>query len=406
MMVRRKLWLVALLVCLMTASIARAEDPFTLTAQTTSGAAGSASASSNNVVDLVGNLINTEDDFAALQNRSLSGSLRYGGVNDAVLFTRNASGSSATINIPSTGFSKTFTADNQNDLEDQIRDFFEKDGADAYADFLREINRLSTIGVTDGNPLATTAILADMGFYRFGFRTRGPGDDALRLPGGWDLKLMGGVNDSDDSDGYFAGLGLAKNFDFGERVSVVWANNFRYRNVEGADIYQVGTTLGLPISLISAKADGGLSWHVTPAFVAGFGGSWDLAAGGVLIGGQITSSLAYHHAGWTIAMGNQIGFFEGTPITWSDFRFDTNTSQQIVKNGIQVIRDLGDGGFIDVGVAYTNLLDDAAVDNYISPTVGLGLYLGESSIVRIGYQGDFADNYTAHGGNVSFLFGF
>ena len=392
----------ALYLCLLVPSLAFAEDPFTLSA---SGGGADASASGNNLVDLVGNLIDSQDEFAPLSNRSIDGTLRYGALNDAVLFTRNSAGTSATITIPSTGYTKTFNADNEDELSDQIEDFFKNDGADAYADFLNEINRLTAIGVTDGNPLATTAILADLGFYRFGFITPADAENPLRINGGWDISLSGGVAETDDADGYFAALGLAKSWRIGDRVAIAWANNFRYRDVEGAAIYQMGSTIGLPIAIINANGNG-LAWHVTPAFVGGFGGSWDLAAGGFLAGGQLTSRLAYHNNGWTIALANQIGFFEGVPIEIDDFRFETNTSQQIAKNGVQLIRDLGDGAYIDVGLAYTSFLDDAFVDDYWSPSAGLGLRFGDSAGLRIGYKGDFADEYTAHGGNVLLYLGY
>jgi hypothetical protein len=385
-----------------------AAKPFSLTA---SGGGTTVTADGDNVVDLAGNLIDSEDQFTALANESISGSLRYGGLNNAVLFSRNASGTSATLTIPSTGFSRTFNAANEDELEDEIRDFFEQEGADAYADFLAEINKRTSLGVNDGNPLATTAMLADMGFFRFGFITRRPGDTSVPLPTGVDLRLSGGVTsaeagDDDDSDldGSFLGLGIGTSFRLGDRVSLTWANAFRYRDIEGSSIYQYGTTIALPIALIPG-GDGGLSWRITPAFVGGFGGSWDLAAGGILMGGQITNSLSIHAGGWTLTMGNQIGVYEGVPIDISDFRFETDTSQTIVKNGLQLVRDLGNGAFIDVGVAYTNLLDDAFVEDYISPDVGVGFRLG-GSVLRIGYHGDFADNFTAHGANASLVFSY
>src|SRR5438874_7193331 len=89
---------------------ARANDPFTLTA---SGGGTNVTASSNNVVDLAGNLINSESQFLSLANKNVTGTLRYGGLNNAVLFTRDAAGTSATLTIPSTGFNKTFTAANE-----------------------------------------------------------------------------------------------------------------------------------------------------------------------------------------------------------------------------------------------------------------------------------------------------
>jgi hypothetical protein len=265
--------------------------------------------------------------------------------------------------------------------------------------------------VNDGNPLATTALLADMGFYRFGFITRRPGGESIPLPAGFDVRIAGGVTDAeagndDDEDlsGSFASLGLGASFRFGDRVALTWANNFRYREIEGAQVYQYGSNLALPIALIPGN-EGGLSWRIAPAFVGGFGGSWDLAAGGILVGGQITNSVSIHGGGWTLTMGNQIGIYEGVPIDISDFRFETETSQVIVKNGLQIIRDLGDGAFIDVGIAYTNLLDDAFVEDYLSPSVGVGFQLG-GSVLRIGYQGDIADEFTAHSANASLVFSY
>jgi hypothetical protein len=379
---------------------ARGAEPFELTA---TGGGSTVTGAGSNVIDLVEDLIDSQGQFEALADENLAGTLRYGELDNAVLFTRNAAGTSATLTIPSTGFTKTFTAASEDELEDQVRDFFEDEGADAYADFLAQINRQTSFGVSDGNPLATTALLADLGYERFGLRTRIPGDAPIRLPGGGDARLSGGASETDAADGWYGGLALGANWLLGDRVGLTWANNFRYRDIEGASVYQVGTTLGVPIAVIAANSDSGLSWHVTPAFVAGFGGSWDLAAGGFLAGGQITSSVALRGRGWTIALANQAGFYEGVPIEISDFRFETDTSQQILKNGLQLIRDLGGGAYLDVAATYTNLLDDAFVEDYLSADAGIALRLGESSSLRLGYHGDFADDFTTHGGNVALL---
>jgi hypothetical protein len=384
-------------------TVANAEEPFALTAQ---GGPFTVSATGDNLVDLVENLIVSEAEFSNLEDTAFTGSLKYGELEDAVLFNRNASSTSATLTIPSTGFTRTFTAANEDDLEDQIREFFEEEGADAYADFLRELGRQTSLGVNDGNPLATTATLADLGFYRFGYRVRIPGDAPIRLAGGWDVRLLGGVSETDAFEGWYAGVGLGKNWRFGDRVGLTWASNFRYRDVEGSSIYQTGTTIGLPVALITSRDDSGLSWHVTPAFVGGFGGSWDLAAGGFLAGGQVTSSVALRAAGFTVVVANQFGFYEGVPIDIGDFRFETDTSQQILKNGVQLIRDFGDGAYVDVGVALTNLLDDAFVDDYVTADAGVTLRLGERSGLRLGYHGDFSDDFDTHGGNVALFFSY
>jgi hypothetical protein len=142
--------------------IARAGDPFTLTARTTGGTPETVSASGSSAVDLANDVIKTQSQFQTLQGQAFSASLRYGGLQNAVTYSQNAAGTTGTVSIPSIGLTKTFNAASEGDLRDQIRDYFKANGADDYARFLREINRRTVLGVTDGNPLATTALLSDL----------------------------------------------------------------------------------------------------------------------------------------------------------------------------------------------------------------------------------------------------
>src|SRR5438094_8622501 len=111
-------------------SIAVAGDLFTLSAQSTSGAAVSASANGSTLPDILENAIQTEKQFSTLSGRDFNATLRYGRLTDAASFSRNAAGTSATLSIPSQGFTKTFTAANEDDLKDQIRDFFVKNSSE------------------------------------------------------------------------------------------------------------------------------------------------------------------------------------------------------------------------------------------------------------------------------------
>src|SRR5215218_353481 len=198
----------------------RGEAPFALSAQ---GSSFSASATGSNLVDLFGNLVTSEGEFAPLTGSTFTAALRYGEMENAIRLTRNAAGTGATLTIPSTGFARTFVAANADDLENQVQEFSEKEGAGAYAAFLAEVGRQTSFGVNDGNPLSTTAILADLGFYRFGYRPRSTSDAPIELPGGWDIRLLGGVSDTDAFEGWFAGLGIGKNWRLSDRVGITWA---------------------------------------------------------------------------------------------------------------------------------------------------------------------------------------
>jgi hypothetical protein len=387
-------------------AIAWGEDLFSLSA---TGGGKTGFASGKNVIDLASDAIESRNEFETLSGSAFTAMIRYGRLSDAVLFSRNAAGTSATLTIPSTGFAKTFNAANEDDLKDQIRDFFKKDGADEYAAFLRSINEQTTIGVSDGNPLSTTALMADASFYRFGFQpARFDTGEGPRLPAGFDLDISGGKTRSDDGDGYYVGGSIGNIFRLGDRVGFALEFDARYRNVEGAAVYQVVNTDALPIQIIQPGTGGGFSWTVSPAFVIGAGGSWDMAAGGVPIGGQITSSLSYRTGGWTFLLADQYGYYGGLPISLSDFRFETDIDQQIVKNGIQVIRTFGNF-FIDAGASYTSFLNDASVKDYWSPEAGVGIRFGSSSGLRLGYHGDFSvsgDSFINTGGEAQLFVSF
>src|SRR5204862_1280118 len=125
-----------------------------------------------NGTDLIGlttHLIEQENEFANFLNRSYSANINYLGVKNALQLTSNATGTSVTVHIPSTGFTRTFMGASAEDVRRQIEDFIKKNGADEYARFQKSINESSKIAPLDGNPQAATAWLNAGAFSRFAF---------------------------------------------------------------------------------------------------------------------------------------------------------------------------------------------------------------------------------------------
>jgi hypothetical protein len=391
------------------ATPASAQVPFSIDAQTTSGPPAQATATGSNVINLVENLIESQADFAAFQNQSFDASLDYGRISNAIQFQRNAAGTSATLTIPSTGFSRTFTGTSDADLRKQIYDFLIKEGATEYARFLKQVNETSVLGVTDGNPQAATAILANSAYFKFGLQ-RSPldaGSLAGSTPFGSGLRLDGfaGMIDTDEGDGYFLTGEISTISRLGDRIGIAFALPFSYRDVEGAKVYTGGLEFALPIVVLKPTAGRGLIWQVTPNVTGGASGSEDLAAGGLFFGGGATSSLSIPFGNTaTITIGNGIYFFQGYPLDIAGYSWDTDLDQQVLKNGIKLTQGIGPL-YIDVGATYTNFLQDAAVESYVTPTFGVGGNLGTMGI-RVAYHGDFADNYRSHGAAVSLYWNF
>jgi hypothetical protein len=391
---------------------ARAGEPFSLTASTTSGTPTAISSSGSSLLNLTDNLIETKGQFATLTGQSFDASLRYGGLNKAFVYSQNSAGTSSTLSIPSIGFSKTFTGTTPDNLQHNIRQFLEHNGAGIYSQFLHSVNQNTYLGVTDGNPLATTALLADLAYDEFGLQ---PTDSQPvfqsdsqeeRVSGGLRLDFKGGYFDTHDGSGTYGQGTLSSNWRFTDRVGLSVAALLNYRNNEGADVYNIGGEIGLPVLIVPSNGDRSLSWQVTPAFLVGGGGSVDLAAGGLFYGGAATSSLSYRLYPFTVTLADEYGYFQGYPVHIGAYNYDTDVNQQIVKNGLKVTYALNAGLSLDAGCSYTDLLNPAKVRGYYSPIAGIVFRLGSNGGLRIGCQGDFAPGYQGTSGVIQLFFGY
>jgi hypothetical protein len=396
------------LLALTTAATARAADYIDLGAQSTSGSPVSVQADGSSLVDLARNLIDRQSDFAPLAGHDFQAALNYGGVKNAILFQSNAGATNVTLTFPSTGFSRTFTGTDSDDVKDQIVDFLKKDGADAYADLLQSINEQSPVAALDGNPQAATAFFAGESFKHFGLTSPMPmtpktGDNNNESG----FNLSAGSIQTDAVDGYYISGGWQGVTRFTDQVALSVAIPVQYRNYQSSEIFTGGVELGLPITLINDR--GPLAWQITPFGTAGIATSVDLVSGGILVGGGVTNRLALRLGQFTLAMGNQFAYYHGQDIDYDDYSFQTHIHQPMLTNGGQITWSPGpgDGGFfIDAGASYTAFLDDAAVPSYWSPTLGLGFHFGKdhASTLRIAYHGDFGHNYDSHG--ATFLLSF
>src|SRR5437588_690743 len=67
---------------------ARAADPFTLTAQPTSGTATTVTVTGHSLPDLTDNLIQSKNQFQSLSGQPFNASLRYGSLNNAFTYSQ------------------------------------------------------------------------------------------------------------------------------------------------------------------------------------------------------------------------------------------------------------------------------------------------------------------------------
>lgn len=304
------------------------------------------------------------------------------------------------------------------DIENQVEAWLKQNGARTWAEFLEAMNALTPLAVLDGNPRSTTALMANSAFRNFGLH-----DDRSRLgfreqeiarwsSFGLSIDAAASSIDTpgfDDLQAYDGSLTLAG--DIGRHVGLSFSLIGQLRDYQGAESYDVGLELAVPVRLRrpEAQRDGSVYWAVTPVLQVAAGASKSLAAGGLFLGGGLVNSMAYHTGPFEIAMGNQLVYYGGLPVDdIGGFDFDTDLDRLALKNGVKIAFHPVELLAIEAGVSLTNFLaSDAAIDEYATPFVGAVVRVGRLIEIRAAYEADVGnDDYRAHSGRLSVALGF
>ncbi len=374
--------------------------------------------SGNDMADLVEDFVSQNGAFSGLALQpTYTGTLDYLGIPNAIVMDASLFGTNVVLTIPSTGFTKSFTGTSPDDVEEQIEDFFEDEGADELAEFFEETNARTPLATVDGNPRATTALFARSAFDRFGIsalRTRaGYEQERVADWGHFDLSVEagGGLVDVDEFDSLYVVDGaLTLGGDFEPGVGIYFSLLGQYRSYDGADIYDAGLELGIPIAILRPGDGSALRWTVTPVVQTGAGGSVDLLSGGFLVGGGGVSSASYHLGPIELTLANELLYYGGVPLgEIGGIEIETELDQWITRNGGKLaFYPMGlENLFVEGGFSFTNFLGaDAAVDWYATPFAGVGVKLLDLLRLRLGWESDLGDDYAAHVGRLDLGFEF
>lgn len=408
----------AVVLCLVAAAgTAAAQSLFRIQLSEVGNAGNMESIAGSSIIDLVQTAINTDTaQVARFGSLDTAISVDYAGIPNAITLSKNAANTQATLqfNIGDRQTLRTFTGTSQDDLENQIEEYLKKDGGEDVAAFLRAVNAVSLVAVSDGNPNATTARMAQFAFNRYGMHDDFTGavrreEDGDRVSGGlqWRLDASGGIFDAGDFDGETAQLHGTFDYWFSERIGMSWGVLLAYTSVEEADVYHTAGQFGVPFRIMNPTESRPLLWQLTPSVAAGGSGSEDFAAGGLIYGLGGTSVLTYElMKKLTLTMTNQFSAYEGATLEYDEYELDPGVSQQILKNGLKGTLRIGESWYAWAGCSMTNFLEDAAVDDYYSPTLGIGWYRQGGTGLQVGYFGDFGHEYESHQARVALNIGF
>ena len=385
----------------------QAEDLFNV-----SVAPGGTTVGGSSLLNLVDKIINGKDEFAAFAGPGAAyvGTLKYGTVQNAMNFAMNGPRTSATLNIPSIGFSQIFTGANQADLENQIENFLKKDGSAIYARFLKSMAAQSLVAVSDGNPNATTASAAAMSYQNYAMtfaETREEKQNAAVAASANRVALgimadVGAFN-ANGIKGTAYSLPMFARFKLTERVGLNFDLPLSYIDIDGAKVFGAGLSLGVPVKVVLKSKDSPWFWQLTPFAGGNVSASKDLLAGGFLANGGLNSVVSHDFGSVTLSMGNHFSIHEGIPLTISSYKFDPGVSQQILKNGLKLDVPIGQRWIFDVYGIHTKFLSAAALDQYVTLGGEIGYRFGakpnsakkSSGYLKLGLYADVGEDFTS-----------
>ncbi len=388
---------------------AHAAEPFDLSASATGAASPTILSKGSSLLGSVDSIVRATGPFSPLNGTLYDSTIAIGRAGAVLQISGNAAGTSVTIRDPNSSTTKTLTASSREELAQAVQDYLEKKFNAAFVGYQKALNNRTGVGITDGNPLASTAWMANDAFVHFGSRpvhstavTSESGEFVLGVD------ASAGTQRTDQFNNNYASVNLSGDLRFNDTVGLGLSIPLLYRELAGTDAYVGGLTVGAPITVIHSKPEPGAAWQVTPWVHIAGAIDEDLLAGGGTAGGGLTSSLACHTGNWVFTLANQIGYDAGFQFDYDGIRLDTPVDQWIVKNGVYADYSFENGIFIDGGVAYTNFLKQAGVSNYFTPTIGVGYRWGQSkaSSVELSFVGDYGSGYQDQGGQVLARFKF
>ena len=389
-------------------SPARADEPFTVVV--TSATLPSLSAGYASFPDLLGDVLNARGEFAGYANTDFSASLSFLGISNAIMASSNQTGTQVNLQIPGINFTRVFTGPTRSNVEQQIKDFFVKDGSGVVGDFLNYVSHKSAVAVTDGNPSSSTALMANSSFFSSGFT---PANDLTNTEAttatatrtnlsGLGIGFNSGRFSANGITGNFTDFAIPFKFALTDRVSLSGAVPFDLLTVEGAKIYGVGLNLGLPVRIMAMDKDQPMTWRLTPLLGISARGSADLAGGGVIWMAGLNNSVDYRVSHKLIVcVVNQLTTHHGIDVKYASYNFNPNVDQLMLKNGVRFVTPFSERTTGDFFVIETNFLKEAAVKNFTTFGASVSYRITPKANLTLGVNYDTGSGYRSSSAGLS-----
>lgn len=385
-------------------SAAHAAPLFEVSAFTTDNRAPiTVTAGSSKMLDFLQQIVKSQGQFTQLDTRDYTATFKFLGVANAFTLTENSTGTAVTFDFAPIGVRRTFAGANDDDVYDQIEDFFLSEGADVIARFWKAIASQSAAAITDGNPRAATASSAASIFTNDGFTSVSEmGLETGESQSGTAVKprfsgLAIGFNSGRFDAGPFTGTFM----DFSATVPlfrvIQLSTSGSILDLEGAKVYGTNITAAVPLRIRTMSDTGNWNWRITPLVGIGSKFSIDLANGAAIWHYGAVNSVDYRVSRrLVVSMVNQVTTHRSIALPAGDVDYDPQINQTILKNGFRVVTPISKRLIADLFAVDTRFLKEAAVDQFMSFGGSLALRVTRNYNLSLGANYDTGKDFKSY----------
>lgn len=294
-------------------------------------------------------------------------------------------GTEIVLRVPAAGVERRFgtSAADRDAAQAELDAYLEGEGNGTLTRILQAAAARTAFDPVAGNP---ASLLSRMAATTHDAGTRASGSGGFFFGSG--LEGMQLQADGTEVTGLTAqptlGYGFANGWSLALDVPLAW------QKTEEADTWSGHLALGLTMPVTDV-------WQLTAAFSSGAVASVDLGAGGVLVGGSLTSRYeAKITESLTLVVGNTADVFTTVPVSIADTVVDYDLTNMVASNGITAVYATGVDAFgeplrLSLGVTDTRFFGDQLYsESYEELSLGVSAGGASAGVTTVFGEGDIS----------------
>ena len=278
--------------------------------------------------------------FPEYTERSMAGAtIDFRGLEMRADFVGATSG--LVFEVPSLDIRETFDGATRDASLEMLEEFLKDEGEDILNRIQAALIATSPVDPIAGNPNSLMGTMV-AGQFRAGFEDRTTNIDKAAAPATEEDYDPDNLLTYGARFGRFTAAGKASSV-----LTLPLGYSFRLKE-DGPGLRAVDISLPITYADIEGGKSGAVSlgigltyamnerWSLSPAAGAGLVGSVDLGSAGGIGSLSLTSAYTIPREGWSLNIGNMLGYYETLDVELGDYDFNPGVSNTVLRNGLMI----------------------------------------------------------------------